>query len=70
MLYRAQKTSNLSSPLPEENTTMRIMQCIGIIAVVWGHIEKANPPIPNTLDYIFPYYSWHMPFLCLYLDIF
>ena len=44
------------------NTTMLLMQCIGIIAVVFGHADIGGDDIPNLLNFAFPYYSWHMPF--------
>ncbi len=57
---------------PSLNTAMLIMQCIGIIAVVCGHIDLGytnlnvanlnHVGIPNILNVAFPYYSWHMPF--------
>ena len=52
---------------PEEkvmklNTTMLLMQSVGIIAVVLGHADYGGPDIPNALATVFPYYSWHMPF--------
>lgn len=44
------------------NTAMLLMQCIGIIAVVFGHADYGGDDIPNFLNLAFPYYSWHMPF--------
>lgn len=44
------------------NTTMLLMQCIGILAVVLGHADIGSGNIPTLLKPIFPYYSWHMPF--------
>lgn len=58
--------NNVSKPTVSQkqplNTTMLIMQCIGIIAVVLGHADIGGPNIPNPLTVAFPYYSWHMPF--------
>ncbi len=50
-----------SSPT-KYNTSMLILQCIGIIAVVLGHADIGGDDIPNLLNLAFPYYSWHMPF--------
>ena len=44
------------------NTSMLILQCIGIVAVVFGHADIGGSDIPNFLNLAFPYYSWHMPF--------
>jgi len=44
------------------NTSIMIMQCIGILSVVLGHAEIGLAEIPNILNLAFPYYSWHMPF--------
>lgn len=41
---------------------MLILQVIGIMAVVLGHIDCGPVKIPNPLTLAFPYYSWHMPF--------
>lgn len=41
---------------------MLILQVIGIMAVVLGHIDCGPAKIPNPLTLAFPYYSWHMPF--------
>lgn len=50
-----------SSASKDLNTSMLIMQCIGIIAVVLGHADIGGEDIPNILNVAFPYYSWHMP---------
>ena len=50
-----------SSPA-KYNTSMLILQCIGIVAVVFGHADIGGEDIPNFLNLAFPYYSWHMPF--------
>ena len=44
------------------NTAMLLMQCIGIVAVVFGHADLGGKDIPNFLNLAFPYYTWHMPF--------
>ncbi len=46
----------------KQNTVMLILQCIGIMAVVFGHADFGGKDIPNFLNVAFPYYSWHMPF--------
>lgn len=48
--------------LSKQNTAMLILQCIGILAVVFGHADFGGTDIPNFLNVAFPYYSWHMPF--------
>ena len=44
------------------NTAMLILQVVGIVAVVMGHIDIGGEKLPNILNLAFPYYSWHMPF--------
>lgn len=58
----AQTTIAQKSSAPKElNTSMLIMQCIGIISVVFGHADTGGEDIPNIFNIAFPYYSWHMP---------
>ena len=52
-------TNVLITEKPKMNVAMLIMQCIGIIAVVYGH---ASAPAEKIFYSAFTYYSWHMPF--------
>lgn len=60
-----EKMTNQPSLINEQpkqrNTTMLILQCIGIFAVVFGHADFGGTDIPNFFNVAFPYYSWHMP---------
>lgn len=53
------QTNTLDSGKKNLNTAMLILQCIGILAVVFGH---AGVPVDNVTTTAFTYYSWHMPF--------
>jgi fucose 4-O-acetylase-like acetyltransferase len=56
-----EKANTLLPQKSQQNTVMLILQCVGIIAVVFGHADIGNSDIPNPFNLVFPYYSWHMP---------
>jgi len=59
---KIQPTLNKKQKKVYLDAAMLLMQCIGIIAVVFGHADLGGENIPNFLNLAFPYYSWHMPF--------